>query len=56
MADEVNADLIAALKAATGYLMNARIDLETGAPKRTAIQTIEGGIKLIREALAKAGA
>lgn len=49
-------DLVAALKAAEGYLLNAKIDLETGAPKRTAIQTIEGGLKVVRAALAKAGA
>ena len=44
-------DMRAALEAAAGYLMNAKIDLETGAPKRTAIATIEGGIKVVREAL-----
>jgi hypothetical protein len=47
-------DLLAALKAASGYLLNAKIDLETGAPKRTAIATIEGGLKLVREAIGKA--
>ena len=40
-----------ALKAAKGYLLNARIDLETGCPKKTAIQTIDGGIKMIDEVL-----
>lgn len=43
--------LRAALKAASGYLLNARIDLETGAPKRTAIQTIDGGLTVVRAAL-----
>ena len=50
-----NAALAAALRAAKGYLMNARIDLETGATKRTAINTINGGVKVIDEALAKHG-
>jgi hypothetical protein len=40
-----------ALSAASGYLLNARIDLTTGAPKRTAIMTIDGGLKVVREAL-----
>jgi hypothetical protein len=39
------------LSAASGYLMNAKIDLETNATKRTAIRTIEGGIKMIEAAL-----
>lgn len=43
-----------ALAAAEGYLLNARIDLETGAPKRTAINTIDGGIKMVRAALSQA--
>jgi hypothetical protein len=50
------AELLAALKSAEGYLLNAKIDLETGAPKRTAITTIEGGLKLVRAAIAKAEA
>lgn len=41
-----------ALDAASGYMLNAKIDLETGCPKRTAITTIEGGLKMIRAALA----
>jgi hypothetical protein len=58
---EANARLIAAapevleaLRAAAGYLLNAKIDLETGAPKRTAISTIEGGLAVVRAAIAKA--
>lgn len=47
--------LIAALKAAAGYLTNAIIDLETGATKRTAIMTAKGGLLVIDEALAKVG-
>jgi hypothetical protein len=49
-------ELLAALKAASGYLLNAKIDLEAGAPKATAIKTIEGGLRVVREAIAKAGA
>lgn len=45
------AGLRTALSAASGYLLNAKIDLETGAPKRTAIATIEGGLKVVRAAL-----
>ena len=48
-------ELLAALKAAKGYLLNAKIDLETGAPKRTAINTIDGGLKMVDAALAKSG-
>ena len=47
-------DMLAALNAAAGYLLNAKIDIETGAPRRTAVRTIEGGLKLVREAVAKA--
>lgn len=46
-------ELVASLKACIGYLLNAKIDLETGASKATAIRTIEGGIKQAREALSK---
>lgn len=47
-------EILDALRIASGYLLNAKIDLETGAPKRTAIRTIEGGWKVVREAIAKA--
>jgi hypothetical protein len=43
--------LRAELSAAKGYLMNAKIDLETGAPKATALRTIEGGIARVSAAL-----
>lgn len=46
-----NEHLRKTLSAAGGYLTNASIDLQTGAPKRTAINTIEGGLKMLREAL-----
>jgi hypothetical protein len=47
-------DLLKALEAACGYLLNAKIDLETGCPKTTAIRTIEGGLSVVRAAIAKA--
>lgn len=47
-------DLLEALNAASGFLLNAKIDLETGASKQTAINTIEGGLKIVRAAIAKA--
>ena len=43
--------LRAELGAATGYMLNAKIDLETGASKRTAIATIEGGLRRARAAV-----
>jgi hypothetical protein len=46
-------ELEAALKSSEGYLLNAKIDLETGCTKATAIKTIEGGLKMIRAALSK---
>jgi hypothetical protein len=39
------------LSAATGYMLNAKIDLATGASKRTAIATIEGGLRRARDAV-----
>lgn len=46
-----NARLREALSAAIGYMTNAAIDLETGAKKRTALDTINGGIARARPAL-----
>ena len=46
-------EAIAELRATVGYMLNAKIDLETGAPKRTALATLEGGIKRARDALAR---
>lgn len=46
--------ILAELKAAVGHLLNAKIDLETGAPKATAIRTIDGGLNRARAAIAKA--
>jgi hypothetical protein len=42
------------LSAMLGYMRNARIDLETGAPKATAIRTLSGGIKRGERALDRA--
>lgn len=42
-----------ALRASEGYLLNARIDLETGTKKATTIATIGGGLKVVRAALQK---
>jgi hypothetical protein len=39
------------LSAACGYMRNAKIDLETGATKATAIRTIEGGLRRAEAAL-----
>jgi pyruvate/oxaloacetate carboxyltransferase len=44
-------ELIAALKAAKGHMLNAKIDLETNAPKRAAINTLSAGLDLIDVAL-----
>jgi hypothetical protein len=49
-ADEIER-LRATLKASEGYMLNAKIDLETNTRKRTAIQTIEGGLNVVRAAL-----
>lgn len=51
---EAAPSMLTALKAAAGYLLNAKIDLETGAPKKTAIATIEGGLEVVRAAIDKA--
>ena len=46
-------DLLTALKAAKGYMMNVMIDLETGTPKTTTLSTLKGGIKLVSTAIDK---
>lgn len=48
---EESARLRVGLNSAVGYMMNAQIDLRTGAPKQTAINTINGGIDVLRAAL-----
>lgn len=50
----IDVDLLAEMKAAAGYLRNAKIDLETGATKATAIRTIDGGLKRLEAAIARA--
>lgn len=44
-----------ALKACEGYLLNAKIDLETGTKKATTIATLEGGLRRVRAALSPKG-
>ena len=46
--------IVEAALAAIGWLRNAQIDLETGAPKATAIRTIQGGIKMLEKVFADA--
>jgi len=50
-----NIELRDALSCAVGYMLNASIDLSTGAKKSTAQATIDGGIKRARAVLAKYG-
>jgi len=47
-------ELLEALKAASGYLLNAAIFLGTGATTRDAIRTIEDGLRVVNAAIAKA--
>lgn len=57
MIDQLSAErtrLEIELSAAIGYMRNAKIDLETGATKATAIITISDGIDRAEAALAKA--
>lgn len=49
--DRVIEMLTREINAALGYMLNAKIDLETGAPKRTALMTLSGGIKRVRAAI-----
>lgn len=46
--------MLEALKAAKGYMLNAKIDLQTGTKKETTLATIEGGIKNLEAAIALA--
>jgi hypothetical protein len=47
-------ELLKTLEASTWYLLNAKIDLETGCTKATAVKTIEGGLTIVRALIAKA--
>ncbi|KRB22691.1 hypothetical protein [Mesorhizobium sp. Root172] len=49
----VDMDVLAEMKAAAGYLRNAKIDLKTGTTKATAIRTIEGGLKRLEAAISQ---
>lgn len=44
-------ELLEALKMAKGYMVNAAIDLNTGAPKKTALATLNGGLVRVDEAI-----
>lgn len=44
-------EMLKALKAAEGYMLNAKIDIETGTKKETTLNTLNGGLKIIRAAL-----
>lgn len=46
------ARLRTALSSCAGYMLNAKIDLETGTPKRTTLNTLEGGIRIAKAAIA----
>jgi hypothetical protein len=45
--------VVEAARGAIGYLRNAKIDLETGAPKATAVRTIDGGIAMLEKTFAE---
>jgi hypothetical protein len=46
--------IVEAALGAIGYLRNAKIDIETGAPRTTAIRTITGGIAMLEKTFADA--
>lgn len=54
-ADEIEG-LVSELRAACGYMRNAAIDLDTGAPKRTALATINGGLRRLEAYLGQSSA
>lgn len=45
--------LLKALSACKGYMLNAVIDLETGTPKATTKNTLNGGIRMIEDVIAR---
>lgn len=49
---EENRALRKALESVLDCLLRALIDLQTNTPRRTTITTIEGGLKMVRAALA----
>lgn len=46
-------ELVEALRSTTGYMRNAKIDLETGTRKQTTIDTLNGGLRMAEAALSK---
>ncbi len=53
-AEAENAKLREALKTAEPHFLNALIDLATDTPREITTQTLDGGLKLVRAAIAKA--
>jgi len=53
-ADHAVGELITALLCAKGYMLNAIIDMQTGTKKSTTEATLNGGVRLIDTAIAKA--
>jgi hypothetical protein len=51
---ELIAELRAALTCASNSLLNAKIDLENGIRRKAVLRTIEGGLKNVHNAIAKA--
>lgn len=51
---EAAPELLKAMKAASGYLLNAAISLGAGSTKRDAIRIIEDGLRIVNAAIAKA--
>ena len=48
-------ELRKALRSCKGYLLNAKIDLQTNCSKQTTINTIDGGLKMVDSALSNTG-
>lgn len=53
VARSVNDELIEALHKCLGYMLNALFDLEGRTPKKTATDTLNGGIKMVRKVIAQ---
>lgn len=45
---------LVALRSARGYLLNAKFDLQGGTKRSTALATVDGGLRVVDEALARA--
>lgn len=51
---EFDKKLLEALRAAHGYMLNAQFDLQGNVKRQTALDTLSGGIKLVKAAIAEA--